>query len=69
MYCISRNHLTYFEQNLIVLVMNLFEEHGIPPPPPPPVCGQVLLINKIWSNYLCTYDLYGPVRKVLDLGR
>jgi hypothetical protein len=20
-------------------------------------------------NYLCTYDLYGPVRKVLDLGR
>ncbi len=20
-------------------------------------------------NYLCTYDLYGPVRKVSDLGR
>ncbi len=39
MYCISRNYLTYFKQNLIVLVMNLFEEHGIPPPPP--VCVQV----------------------------
>jgi hypothetical protein len=22
-----------------------------------------------YINYLCTYDLYGPVRKVLDLGR
>ncbi len=20
-------------------------------------------------NYLCTYDLYGPVRKIFDLGR
>ncbi len=21
------------------------------------------------NNYLCTYDLYGPVRKVFDAGR
>jgi hypothetical protein len=25
--------------------------------------------SKMCYNYLCTYDLYGPVRKVFDAGR
>jgi hypothetical protein len=31
-------------------------------------CG-VLLDNGDHINYLCTYDLYGPVRNVFDAGR
>jgi hypothetical protein len=25
--------------------------------------------RRLQSNYLCTYDLYGPVRNVFDAGR
>jgi hypothetical protein len=28
-----------------------------------------LTIGRIYNNYLCTYDLYGPVHKVSDAGR
>ncbi len=32
----------------------------------PPESG---MLEQALINYLCTYDLYGPVCKVLDLGR
>ena len=38
-------------------------------PSPPSHHGTVWLLPAISINYLCTYDLYGPVRNVFDAGR
>jgi hypothetical protein len=31
--------------------------------------GLLYLLHHTQNNYLCTYDLYGPVRNVFDAGR
>ncbi len=59
-----------------VLCEEVFRGRGLvgsPPPPPPTIVlmhagggGDVLDVYSIVTNYLCTYDLYGPVCKVFD---